>query len=244
MAEEANYTASKPEEFNAGTATVETAETVETTDRGLFGFGKKKDETKPSEQEIAAAFHEKVQVSEPVQKEEKKGSLLSKLHRSGSSSSSSSSSDEEVEEGGEIIKRKKKKGLKEKITGKIHGDEEKKSEEVDTSVPIEKYEEVVAPPPSYQEPTPAAYQEPVEEKKGFLEKIKEKLPGGKKTEEEVVVTPPPPTPVVAAEHDTTTEVEAKEKKGIFEKIKEKLPGYHPKAEEEKKEEKKEGGSDY
>lgn len=68
-----------------------------------------------------------------------------------------------------------------------------------------------------------------EEKKGFLDKIKEKLPGGhKKTEE--VTTPPP---VVAAHVPTettatTTTIHEGEKKGILEKIKEKLPGYHAK----------------
>ena len=64
-----------------------------------------------------------------------------------------------------------------------------------------------------------------EEKKGFLDKIKEKLPGHKKTED--VTTPPP---VVAAETTTTTTTshDQGEKKGILEKIKEKIPGYHPK----------------
>lgn len=60
-----------------------------------------------------------------------------------------------------------------------------------------------------------------EEKKGFIEKIKEKLPGGHKKEEE--------------EH--ADEGEHKEKKGIFEKIKEKIPGYHSKSDEEKEKEK-------
>lgn len=78
-----------------------------------------------------------------------------------------------------------------------------------------------------------------EEKKGFLDKIKEKLPGQHKKTEEV---PPPPAPPASAEYGggseaTHHEGEAKEKKGIFEKIKEKLPGYHPKAEDEKEKEK-------
>ena len=231
MAEEAHYTSPKTtdQEYDG-------AATVETTDRGLFNFiGKKEEEKQPAcEQEamIASEFEEKVHVSEPV-KEEKKESLLEKLHRSDSSSSSSSSDEEEVVEGGEKIKKKKKKGLKEKIKEKIHGGDEEKKHEEDTSVPIEKCEEEVAvtavPPPTHLEP---------EEKKGFLEKIKEKLPGGqKKAEEEGVVAPAPhPAPVVAADC-ATVEVEAKEKKGILEKIKEKLPGYHAKTEEEIKKEK-------
>lgn len=70
----------------------------ESSDRGLFDFMKKEDESKV----IATEFEEKVQVSEPepkfedckvVEEEEKvtKPSLLEKLHRSSSSSSSVSS---------------------------------------------------------------------------------------------------------------------------------------------------------
>lgn len=79
---------------------------AETTDRGLFDFlGSKKDENKPAaaaadyqqQEAIATEFEQKVHVSEPapkfeeckVEEEEKKPSLLDKLHRSGSSSSSS-----------------------------------------------------------------------------------------------------------------------------------------------------------
>ncbi|MQK22184.1 hypothetical protein EI013_27860, partial [Escherichia coli] len=99
--------------------------------------------------------------------EKKKHSLLEKLHRS-DSSSSSSSDEEEVGEDGEKRKRKKeKKGLKEKIQGKVDDKEEKKHE--DTAVPVEKVEVDPA--------------HPDQEKKGFLDKIKEKLPGHKKTEE-------------------------------------------------------------
>ncbi|WP_248793498.1 hypothetical protein, partial [Escherichia coli] len=106
----------------------------------VFDFLRKKEEEKPQEEVIATEL-EKVHVSEPEVKieeeEEKKPSLLEKLHRSGSSSSSSSSDEEEVEEGGEKIKKKKKKGLKEKIEEKISGEKEE-----DTSIPIEKYDEV------------------------------------------------------------------------------------------------------
>ncbi|KAG6422735.1 hypothetical protein SASPL_113115 [Salvia splendens] len=62
-----------------------------------------------------------------------------------------------------------------------------------------------------------------EEKKGLLDKITEKLPGGKKAEE---VATPPPTPVA----------EEKEKKGFLDKIKDKIPGYS-KTDEEKENEK-------
>ena len=206
---------------------------VETTDRGLFDFlGAKKDEDKSApaaaadyqqQEAIATEFEQKVHVSDPEPKfeeskveEEKKSSLLDKLHRSGSSSSSSSSDEEEVEEGGEK-KKKKKKSLKEKI-----------HKEEDTSVPVEKIEETVVEP---------------EEKKGFLDKIKEKLPGGghKKAEDQEFPSPtPPPAPPAAVESYATVEGEpAKEKKGILEKIKEKIPGYHSKTNDEDKKEEKE-----
>ena len=68
-----------------------------------------------------------------------------------------------------------------------------------------------------------------EEKKGFMDKLKEKLPGhGKKPEDAS------PAPVVAP---PVEEAHPAEKKGILEKIKEKLPGYHPKTVDEVKKEK-------
>jgi hypothetical protein len=87
--------------------------------------------------------------------EEKKheGGLTGKLHRN-NSSSSSSSSDEEVDENGE--KKKKKGGLRDKL--KLHG---RKKEEEQGHVKFE------------QEGG---------EKKGLMEKIKEKLPGHHKEE--------------------------------------------------------------
>ncbi len=135
-----------------------------------------------------------------------------------------SSDEEEVGEDGEKRKRKKeKKGLKEKIQGKVDDKEEKKHE--DTAVPVEKVEVDPA--------------HPDQEKKGFLDKIKEKLPGHKKTEE----VPLTSSDYGAAHTETSAvdhEGEAKEKKGILEKIKEKLPGYHPKTDEEKEKEKESG----
>lgn len=106
------------------------------------------------------------------------------------------SSEEEGEDG---EKKKKKKKEKKKVV------------EEEGSVEVEKVEVV--------DVTAA---QPTEEKKGFLEKIKDKLPGHKKTEE-------PPVVVVSetTSHDESEDA-VKEKKGILEKIKEKLPGYHPK----------------
>ncbi|CAH2067541.1 unnamed protein product [Thlaspi arvense] len=177
------------------------AATGEVTDRGLFDFlGKKKEETKP-EGTIDSEFEQKVHISEPApevkhDEEEKKHSLLEKLHRS--DSSSSSSSEEEGEDGEKRKKNKKdKKKDKKKTTTTTEG-------EVKTE----------------------------EEKKGFMDKLKEKLPGhGKKPED---ASPVAAAPVVVP---PVEEVHPAEKKGILEKIKEKLPGYHPKTgEEEKKKE--------
>ncbi|CAJ2642687.1 unnamed protein product [Trifolium pratense] len=177
-------------------------------DRGVFDFlgGKKKDEEhKPQEEDINTDFSHKVTLYEAPsetkveedQGEKKHTSLLEKLHQSDSSSSSSS---EEEDENGEKRKKKKK---------------EKKEKKEDTSVPVEKVEVV--------DGTTVG----TEEKKGFLEKIKDKLPGHKKTED--VTTPPPPVVAPVPTETTTTSHDQGEKKGILEKIKEKIPGYHAKA---------------
>ncbi|KAL5698201.1 hypothetical protein ACHQM5_029271 [Ranunculus cassubicifolius] len=195
----------------------------EVQDRGLFDFMGKKEkvEEKPEVTPITTEM-ENLKVSDEA--EEKKPSLLEKLHRSDSNSSSSSSSEEEVEEDGQKIKRKKKKGLKEKIAEKVSGDKKEEASKVeaveDTNVPIEKVE--------------ASHPE---EKKTFMEKIKEKVSGGthKSPVESapVAVEAPAPAPVAAEVHGTDASPK-EEKKGIFEKIKEKMPGYH-KTEDEKKE---------
>lgn len=150
------------------------------------------------------------------------------------------SSDEEYEEV-DGVKKKKKKGLKDKIKEKLgreKQDEEIKkpvevkqehvaeqhvavatvvSEGYDSEVKVEKIEENIA-----------VAQE--EEKKGFLDKIKEKLPGhNKKPCDEAVIAPPPEFADQNKEH----EAEGKEKKGILGKIMEKLPGYHKSAGEDK-----------
>ncbi|MED6179692.1 hypothetical protein PIB30_003016 [Stylosanthes scabra] len=136
---------------------------------------------------------------------EKKHSLLEKLHRS--DSSSSSSSEEEVEEDGKKIRKKKEKkgkGLKEKLEEKIgHKKEEEHHIESSGAVPVDKIKEKLPggatkkpeehtaattthPPAEYAETTPHHEHEAqaqaqahgeAKEKKGILEKIKEKLPG-------------------------------------------------------------------
>ncbi|KAJ8512027.1 hypothetical protein OPV22_002461 [Ensete ventricosum] len=215
---------------------VESGEEVEVQDRGLFDFlGKKKEGEKTEEchEEVLVSGVEKIHLEEAEKEEDKKEGLLEKLHRSHSSSSSSSSDDEE-EDGGENKEKKKKKGLKEKIKEKLgcekkEGEEEAKLTEVhvehevvaaavvtdgdDTAVVVEKVEESTVKVEAGPE---------VEEKKGFLEKIKDKLPGHKKPAEEVPAA-------CVAEHEGEGH-EGKEKKGILGKLMEKLPGYH-KAEE-------------
>jgi len=258
MADESNT-----QSYQTGEA-VEKADQVEVKDRGFFNklVGKKEQEVeaKRQEEELATGI-EKISVEEPeVKKEEHEGgekheTLFSKLQKSGSSSSSSSSSDEEeevIDDNGEVIKRKKK-GLKEKLPG--HKDNE--GEHVtglpapappaslqthgghhDTAVPVEKIHGDVK-----TEAPPAV---PEEEKKGFLEKIKEKLPGHKKPEDAAPapVTHAAPAPVthaapapVHAPTPATEEVsspDGKEKKGLLGKIMDKLPGYHKAAGEEDK----------
>lgn len=92
MAEEHQKTVHESEPAVAGEGSVESK------DRGLFDFLGKKEEKKPEEEVIASELDQKVHVSEQplppkveetkVEEEEKKPSLLEKLHRSGSSSSS------------------------------------------------------------------------------------------------------------------------------------------------------------
>jgi len=198
---------------------------VETTDRGLFDFMKKKEDQKPQEEttSIASEFDQKVQVSEPeIKKEEEKkhGGLLEKLHRSDSSSSSSSDEERDDEEKKKKKKEKKEKeGLKEKLKEKLGGQHK---DEEDTNVPIEKekphVQEVVYSEPSYP------HKEEDHEKKGFIDKIKDKLPGQKKVEEQHESTAP-----------VAIEPSSNDKKGFMDKIKEKIPGFSSKGSEEKKE---------
>ncbi|KAM3226018.1 hypothetical protein ACQJBY_058607 [Aegilops geniculata] len=242
----------------------EAAEQVEVTDRGLLGnlLGKKKAEEDKEKQEELVTGMEKVSVEEPeVKKEEhedgeKKETLFSKLHRSSSSSSSSSDEEEEevINDNGEVIKRKKKKGLKEKLKEKLPGHKDTEGEHVtglpapaapasvqthhDTDVVVEKIDGDVK--------TEAAPAVPEEEKKGFLEKIKEKLPGGHKKPEDAAAVPathaapvpvthaaPAPVHAPAPGAEEVSSPDAKEKKGLLGKIMDKLPGYHKTGEEDK-----------
>ncbi|KAF9601927.1 hypothetical protein IFM89_024241 [Coptis chinensis] len=165
-------------------------------DRGLFGFLEKKEEKKPHDE---LSVPEKVE--EKKQGEESKPGFVEKLHRS--NSSSSSSSDEENAQG-----EKKKKGLKEKLTKKkVTAGDHKEEDKIQHGEGLTQPEET-------------------EEKKGFMEKIKEKIPAkDKKADEPAVVYHPTETKF--------PEDEAKEHKGIMEKIKEKLPGHNQNGEEKK-----------
>ncbi|KAJ0969793.1 hypothetical protein J5N97_022670 [Dioscorea zingiberensis] len=195
------------------------ADKVDFQERGLFDFGKK--EEKKDEEQVLVSEMEKVHLEDESKKSEEheKPGLLEKLHRSHSTSSSSSSDEEEVDENGE--KKKKKKGLKEKIKEKMTGEKKEGEETVvtgdhDSAIKVEKVEDASL---KKEEEVPAP-----EEKKGFLEKIKEKLPmQSKKPAEEVVVSAPVETK--EQQHDEEGQAN-KEKKGFLEKIKEKLPGYH------------------
>ena len=239
-------------QFHQGGEAVEKADDqVEVKDRGLFDslLGKKKEEEKKQEEALTTGM-EKVSVAEPeVKKEEheagqRKESLLSKLHRSSSSSSSSSDEEEEViDENGQVVKRKKK-GLKEKIKEKLPGHKYQEGGHKtaapapapapvvthgghhDTAVAVEKIEGDVKTqlPPA-----------PEEEKKGLLDKTKEKLSGGYKKPEECAAAPAAPAaPAPAPATEEVSSPDAKEKKGILGKIMEKLPGYHKGAGKEDK----------
>lgn len=80
----------------------------------------------------------------------------------------------------------------------------------DTAVPVEKVEE----------------HSEEQGKKGLLEKIKDKLPGGgsKTTHDQTPAAPAPPAE--QHPHEPSPTGADKEKKGLLDKIKEKLPGYH------------------
>jgi len=197
---------------------------------------------------------------------EKKEGLLAKLHRTSSSSSSSSDEEEEaIDENGEIIKRKKKKmGLKEKLKEKLpgHKDGHHTAAPSPAPAPVETHahhqEEAhrphvvptPAPPPpphDHQHDHGVVVQDdvktgtpphaPEEEKKGLLDKIKEKLPGGhnKKPEAAAAAAPAPPVhaPAPAPQAENVSSPDGKEKKGgLLGKIMDKIPGYHKSSAEE------------
>ncbi|KAK1324254.1 Dehydrin ERD14 [Acorus calamus] len=194
----------------------------EVKDRGMFDFmKKKKDEEGKCEEEVLVSEFEKVKVEEGEEK--KHESLGEKLHRSGSSSSSSSDEEEVLE--GETKEKKKKKGLKEKIKEKISGEdkagEDDKKDEVvyedcKTSVPAIATSDntTTAEVVKSEESVTETALSPGGEKKGFLEKIKDKLPGGTKKAEEA--------PVESSQAAVVVVQEEEEKKGFLEKIKEKF----------------------
>ncbi|VAI59316.1 unnamed protein product [Triticum turgidum subsp. durum] len=211
----------------------EAAEQVEVTDRGLLGnlLGKKKAEEDKEKQEELVTGMEKVSVEEPEVKKEE--------HEDGEKK-------EVIDDNGEVIKRKKKKGLKEKLKEKLPGHKDTEGEHVtglpapaapasvqthhDTDVVVEKIDGDVK--------TEAAPAVPEEEKKGFLEKIKEKLPGGHKKPEDAAPVPvthaaPAPVHAPAPAAEEVSSPDAKEKKGLLGKIMDKLPGYHKTGEEDK-----------
>ncbi|KAF5181213.1 Dehydrin cor47 [Thalictrum thalictroides] len=166
----------------------------EINDRGILDFlEKKEEENKPNDELSVPEFAEihVLKSEEKKEEEENKPSFTENLHRSNSSSSSSD------EEGGGG-KEKSKLGLKDKIKEKIGGEkEQEKNAEHDQVIG----EGVTCP-------------EEVEDKKGFVGKIKEKLPGTHKTDEHEEL----------GCADIISPEEAENKKGFIGKIKDKLPG--------------------
>ncbi|KAH9608364.1 hypothetical protein KSS87_019205 [Heliosperma pusillum] len=195
---------------------------VETTDRGLFDSIKNDSENeKPvREDTFASESDQKAQlVSEPVEykdEDEKKHGTVVEMLRSYSSNSSYSDEEGDDEETKQRKKEKKeKKGLTEKLMEKPlpgHKDEVEEETHVQEAV--------------YSEPP---HQEEVPEKKSFLNKIKEKLPGGhNKTDdhhhdEAIPVSAKSRVEVVYSE--PPHQDEDPEKKSFLDKIKEKLPGH-------------------
>ncbi|KAK1370393.1 25 kDa protein dehydrin [Heracleum sosnowskyi] len=179
----------------------------ETTGCGMFDFLQKKD-GKP--QDDAVMIHtEKVQESELEEmKEVQEHSLAEGIHHT--RKSSSSSSDEEGRE-----RKKKKKGLKEKIKDKVTNGNEEDTEHKNAPKFVEECNE---------EGNAEALQP--EEKKGFIEKIKEILPGQYKNADEGAMKP-------KSNSEADGRSETMEKKGFMEKIKDKFPGAHKTGEEKK-----------
>lgn len=216
----------------------------EVKDRGLFDSAHKKKEevgNTPQDEAFLVTGVEGIHIEndrkeERKKEEEKKHGFFEKLHLSHRPKSSSSSSDEEEVEGEggikkKIKKKKEKKDPKEKLYGgeKKEKEEEKEpsffpatGEERPAAVAVEKVD-------VFEEPALV----PEEEKKGFLHKMKEKLPGHSKkaVEEGGPVSPQAPAEHVK-EHEVVEGTEGKDKKGFLEKIMDKIPGYHKNAGEE------------
>lgn len=67
---------------------------------------------------------------------------------------------------------------------------------------------------------------PEEEKKGLLDKIKEKLPGGHKKPEDAAAAPAVHAPAPTPHTEDVSSPDGKEKKGLLGKIMDKIPGYN------------------
>ena len=169
------------------------------------------------------------------------------------------SSDEEeevIDENGEVVRRKKKKGLKEKIKEKLPGHKDHDQEgqhrtavpapapaPVETHVYKEDDHKAYIPAPAPAPTTThvhnndnAVVVQKVEddvktedEKKGLLDKIKEKLPYGHKKPEDAAAAPA--APAHAPHTEDVSSPDAKEK-GLLGKIMDKIPGYNKGAAEE------------
>ncbi|KAL8109709.1 uncharacterized protein LOC141671088 [Apium graveolens] len=179
----------------------------ETRGCGMFDFLQKKD-GKPQDDAVMKS-PEKMQKSElEERKEEQKHNLAEELHHT--RKNSSSSSDEEGRE-----RKKKKNGLKEKIKDKVTTGNEEDTEHQNARTFVEECNE---------EGKAEALQP--EEKRGFIEKIKEILPGQYKNAEEGTMKP-------KSNSEADGNNETMEKKGFMEKIKDKLPGALKNGEEKK-----------
>ncbi|CAL4988079.1 unnamed protein product [Urochloa decumbens] len=146
------------------------------------------------------------------------------LRRSGSSSSSSSSSEDDGMGG------RRKKGLKEKIKEKMPGGHTENQGQTATGA----YGGTTGYTGTTGTGTTGGTYSPTtggpHEKKGVMEKIKEKLPGGHKDHDQPHTTATsgyaPGRTGTTDTYGTTTTQGTHEKKGFMEKVKEKLPGQH------------------
>ncbi|CAL4981229.1 unnamed protein product [Urochloa decumbens] len=146
------------------------------------------------------------------------------LRRSGSSSSSSSSSEDDGMGG------RRKKGLKEKIKEKMPGGHTENQGQTATGA----YGGTTGYTGTTGTGTTGGTYSPTtggpHEKKGVMEKIKEKLPGVHKDHDQPHTTATsgyaPGRTGTTDTYGTTTTQGTHEKKGFMEKVKEKLPGQH------------------
>ncbi|KAF8113700.1 hypothetical protein N665_0046s0049 [Sinapis alba] len=183
------------------------ATTGEVKDRGLFDFLGKKEEVKPQETttSLDSEVEHKAQITEPaafVAKHEEE-----KEHKPTLLEQLHHKHEEEEENKPSLLQKLHRSNSSSSSSSEEEGEDGEKRKK-------EKKKKIVEG----------------DEKKGVMEKIKEKLPGhSEKPADSQVVNTEAAVPVTAEHHP-------EEKKGILEKIKEKLPGYHAKSteEEEKK----------